>query len=353
MYERYDGQGFPERAVGQGDPARRAHPRGRRHLRRSHPEPAQPVPQDPPPVRGVRGARSSTAARSSIPNIVDLFRQAMTRRGHARQAPQRSSRGADHRSRSGGDDGARAPPDRAGLRGEASRAPPRRRASMLESGEIDVVVSEIDLEQPEPASRCARRRCKEAWGARRHLGDAHRQDRSPGPRSAPSTSASTTSCSSPSRPTSSPPSSASSIERRAASSRAARGVSGSLAEMSLPDMVQILWHGRKTCALEITRAGRARARSTSPTARSSTRAGTRSAARTRSTRCSRCTRATSGSIPTFKPTRESSKLARSAAARGHAPARRGVLLRRAPSASLALMNAQDLAHALGGNSASR
>jgi response regulator RpfG family c-di-GMP phosphodiesterase len=44
------------------------------------------------------------------------------------------------------------------------------------------------------------------------------------------------------------------IERRASQSGggAARGVSGSLTEMSLPDMVQILWHGRKTCALRIT-----------------------------------------------------------------------------------------------------
>src|SRR6185503_16445870 len=41
------------------------------------------------------------------------------------------------------------------------------------------------------------------------------------------------------------------IERRSAKSPG-RGVSGSLAEMSLPDMVQILWHGRKTCALRIT-----------------------------------------------------------------------------------------------------
>ncbi len=43
------------------------------------------------------------------------------------------------------------------------------------------------------------------------------------------------------------------IERRLASSGggAARGVSGSLTEMSLPDMIRILWHGRKTCALRI------------------------------------------------------------------------------------------------------
>jgi len=40
------------------------------------------------------------------------------------------------------------------------------------------------------------------------------------------------------------------IEREATRGRA-RGVSGSLAEMSLPDMVQVLWHGRKTGSLKI------------------------------------------------------------------------------------------------------
>jgi len=38
---------------------------------------------------------------------------------------------------------------------------------------------------------------------------------------------------------------------RQATSRGAKGVSGSLSEMSLPDIVQILWHGRKTGALRI------------------------------------------------------------------------------------------------------
>jgi response regulator RpfG family c-di-GMP phosphodiesterase len=41
------------------------------------------------------------------------------------------------------------------------------------------------------------------------------------------------------------------IEREATRGRAKRGVSGSLTEMSLPDMVQVLWHGRKTGALKI------------------------------------------------------------------------------------------------------
>jgi len=43
------------------------------------------------------------------------------------------------------------------------------------------------------------------------------------------------------------------LEREAAAS-GKRGVSGSLQEMSLPDMVQVLWHGRKTGSLKI-RAG--------------------------------------------------------------------------------------------------
>ncbi|MFO0552780.1 MAG: DUF4388 domain-containing protein [Polyangiaceae bacterium] len=38
---------------------------------------------------------------------------------------------------------------------------------------------------------------------------------------------------------------------RAATAKAPRGVSGSLAEMGLPDVVQILWHGRKTCVVRL------------------------------------------------------------------------------------------------------
>ena len=41
------------------------------------------------------------------------------------------------------------------------------------------------------------------------------------------------------------------IEREATLSGQARGVSGSLTEMGLPDMVQVLWHGRKTGSLKI------------------------------------------------------------------------------------------------------
>jgi response regulator RpfG family c-di-GMP phosphodiesterase len=41
------------------------------------------------------------------------------------------------------------------------------------------------------------------------------------------------------------------IEREATRVGMARGVSGSLQEMSLPDMVQVLWHGRKSGSLKI------------------------------------------------------------------------------------------------------
>lgn len=41
------------------------------------------------------------------------------------------------------------------------------------------------------------------------------------------------------------------MDREATRAGAKRGVSGSLIEMGLPDMVQVLWHGRKTGALKI------------------------------------------------------------------------------------------------------
>lgn len=48
------------------------------------------------------------------------------------------------------------------------------------------------------------------------------------------------------------------IERKAARAGSSQqgGVSGSLSEMGLPEVVQILWHGRKTCALKITSKGK-------------------------------------------------------------------------------------------------
>lgn len=42
------------------------------------------------------------------------------------------------------------------------------------------------------------------------------------------------------------------IERKLATRQTGRGVSGSLEEMGLPEVVQILWHGRKTCTVHLT-----------------------------------------------------------------------------------------------------
>lgn len=69
-----------------------------------------------------------------------------------------------------------------------------------------------------------------------------------------------------------------------ATPRATRGVSGSLSEMGLPDMVQVLFHGRKSGNLRI-RAREGSGRSISSTAASSTRSGASSGGKTRSTRC--------------------------------------------------------------------
>ena len=68
-----------------------------------------------------------------------------------------------------------------------------------------------------------------------------------------------------------------------ATARTSRGVSGSLREMGLPDIVQVLFHGRKTGRLNI-RAKEGRARSTSRTATWSTAPGARCGARPRSSR---------------------------------------------------------------------
>jgi response regulator RpfG family c-di-GMP phosphodiesterase len=119
----------------------------------------------------------------------------------------------------------------------------------LEGGEITAVVSEIDLEEPEMGLALRADALKEPWGrdvtwvVLTRKGDRHSAQRAfdlgvddfvSKPTSADIFAAKLRQL----------------IERRAARS-GGRGVSGSLAEMSIPDMVQVLWHGRKTCALRI------------------------------------------------------------------------------------------------------
>jgi DNA-binding response OmpR family regulator len=119
----------------------------------------------------------------------------------------------------------------------------------LEGGEIAAVVSEIDLEEPEVGLSLRANAQKESWGRGitwvilTRKGDRHSAQRAfdlgiddfvSKPTSADIFAAKLRQL----------------IERRVARGASA-GVSGSLAEMSIPDMVQVLWHGRKTCALRI------------------------------------------------------------------------------------------------------
>ncbi|MDC3956662.1 DUF4388 domain-containing protein [Polyangium jinanense] len=119
----------------------------------------------------------------------------------------------------------------------------------LEGGEIAAVVSEIDLEEPEMGLALRADAQKESWGRGitwviltrkndRHSAqkafDLGVDDFVSKPTSADIFAAKLRQL----------------VERRVARG-GGRGVTGSLAEMSIPDMVQVLWHGRKTCALRI------------------------------------------------------------------------------------------------------
>ena len=124
-------------------------------------------------------------------------------------------------------------------------------SKLLERGDVELVISEIDLAPQDGFALLAHAR-RQSWGAKtpwvfvtnRSAGaEAHRAfaagaaDYVNKPVSADLLVAKLRT-----------------ILEREAGSKGRRGVSGSLAEMSLPEMVQVLWHGRKTGALKI-RAG--------------------------------------------------------------------------------------------------
>jgi DNA-binding response OmpR family regulator len=120
----------------------------------------------------------------------------------------------------------------------------------LESREIEVVVSEVDLEEPDAGLTLRSDALRIGFGrdktwviltsktdrqtAQRALNDLSVDDFVSKPATADIFAAKLRQL----------------IERRTARAPA-KGVSGSLTEMGLPDMVQILWHGRRTCALKI------------------------------------------------------------------------------------------------------
>ncbi len=119
----------------------------------------------------------------------------------------------------------------------------------LETRDVSVVVSEMDLEAPGEGLALRERAAKEPWGrdvvwvmltSRTDRALAQRafdlgiDDVVSKPASADILAAKLRTL----------------VERKAAQ-RGSSGVSGSLSEMALPDIVQVLFHGRKTCALRL------------------------------------------------------------------------------------------------------
>ena len=248
MYERYDGEGFPNGYSGKEIPL------GARIL--SVADTYADLTQNPRnPYRKIlrpfEACEVLVKYRATIfdPNIVDLFKQAMT--GEDMRAKLLSDR---HEALIIDPDPEETTVLELRLIEHGFEVKIARNASqarkLLEAGEIAVVVSEIDLEKPEAGLVLREASLKEGFGrdvtwvmltSKTDRATAQRafdlgvDDFVLKPVSTDIFAAKLRQM----------------IERRAANS-GGRGVSGSLAEMSLPDMVQILWHGRKTCALRIT-----------------------------------------------------------------------------------------------------
>ena len=69
-HERWDGSGYPDKMVAEDDPARRAHRRDRRRVRRDgHRSPVQEGAAD----RGVRGVLRKTAGKMYDPELIEVF----------------------------------------------------------------------------------------------------------------------------------------------------------------------------------------------------------------------------------------------------------------------------------------
>jgi len=247
MYERYDGQGFPNGQSGKDIPL------GARILAVA--DTYADLTQNPRnPYRKILRPFEACDVllqyRSKVfdPNIVDLFRQAMT--GEDMRAKLLSDR---HEALVVDPD-----PEETtvlelrlieqGFEVRIARTAAQAR-KLLEGSEISVVVSEIDVDKPDGGLALREAAVKEGFAR-----DAtwvmltSKTDRQTAQRAFDLgvddfviKPVSTDIFAAKLRQL---------IERRSAKA-APRGVAGSLAEMSLPDMVQILWHGRKTCALRI------------------------------------------------------------------------------------------------------
>ena len=253
MYERYDGQGFPNGQAGKEIPL------GARILAVA--DTYADLTQNPRNpfrkiLRPIEACEALDQFRGKIfdPNIVDLFRQAMT--------------GDDMRARLLADrhQVLIVDPDpeettvlelrliEQGFEVRIARTTAQAKHELKER-EVTAVVSEIDLEEPGSGLDLRTEALRESWGKEavwviltaktdrqtaQSAFDLKVDDFVSKPASGDILAAKLRQL----------------IERRAAK-EGGRGVSGSLAEMGLPDMVQILWHGRKTCALKINARGMA------------------------------------------------------------------------------------------------
>jgi response regulator RpfG family c-di-GMP phosphodiesterase len=254
MYERYDGQGFPNGQAGKEIPL------GARIL--SVADTYADLTQNPRNpfrkiLRPIEACEALDQFRGKIfdPNIVDLFRQAMT-------GDDMRARLLDERHHVLIVD-----PDpeettvlelrliEQGFEVRIARTSAQAKHELSEREGVTAVVSEIDLEEPAAGLELRQEALRESWGQEpvwvfltaktdrqtaQQAFDLKVDDFVSKPASGDILAAKLRQL----------------IERRTAK-EGGRGVSGSLAEMGLPDMVQILWHGRKTCALKINARGQA------------------------------------------------------------------------------------------------
>ncbi len=248
MYERYDGQGFPEKLSGKEIPL------GARllaitdtyaDLTQNSRNPFRKT------LRPVQACEVLTRHRSTVfdPNLVDIFKHAVT-------GEELKERLLANRRRAVIID-----PDpeettvlelrliEQGFEVDQARSA-EQAVKVLEKGDIDIVICEMELEQGTDGFKLLELARKAEWGKglpwvfvtgssagidAQKAFDLGAADFLTKPVSADLLVAKLRQI----------------IDREAARSGSKRGVSGSLSEMGLPDMVQVLWHGRKTGALKI------------------------------------------------------------------------------------------------------
>jgi len=251
MYERYDGQGLPEKSAGKDTPL------GARLLAIA--DTYADLTQNPrnPFRKTLRPAQACDVLeryKGTIfdPNLVDLFKHTVT--GEDLKARLLANR---HRALCVDPD-----PEETtmlelrmieqGFEVQSARTV-EQAMKLLEKGEIEIVVSEIELPPGDGFQLLADAR-KQPWGqklpwvfvtsrfARQDAQRAFELGAADFMTKPVATDVLVTKL-------------RQIIEREAGHGGGARGVAGSLLEMGLPDMVQVLWHGRKTGSLKIRSGG--------------------------------------------------------------------------------------------------